>query len=445
MLPEQTPPKVFISYSHDSQEHRLRVYDLLKKLRADGIYCVSDHTMFSPSEGWRAWMQDQIKNANFTLVVCTETYRRRAERKEKPGVGLGATWEAALITDEIYRNYSRNERFIPIVLSQEDVAHIPPQFGQVSYYRVDLNEDYELLLRHLTNQPLFEEPPVAARVRSLPPISRSEDFVEQETKGISDQVIAQVIAQSSKPKAVPLPSGMNLIEDLGNDVKLIMKAIPGGSFLMGSEDSDNTQPIHQVMLSPFHIGKYQVTQAQWQAVMKNNPSLYKGDDLPVEHVSWENAFRFCQKLCEKTGREYRLPTEAEWEYACRAGSAGRYCFGDSNALLEKYAWYFKNADKTHPVGEKLANDWGLHDMHGNVWEWCQDWYDEDYYWESPGENPQGPSSGTYRVLRGGSFNHPKDQCRSASRGRYTPETVYRYLGFRVVCSEGLVNLCSFAI
>lgn len=227
---------------------------------------------------------------------------------------------------------------------------------------------------------------------------------------------------------------MNLVEDLGDDIKLVMMAIPGGSFQMGSEDYDNEKPIHRVNLSPFYIGKYQVTQAQWHAVMKNNPSHHKGDILPVEHVSWEDASRFCQKLTEKTGREYRLPTEAEWEYACRASSTAKYCFGDNNKLLQKYCWYRKNAeDKTHPVGEKLPNDWGLHDMHGNVWEWCQDWYDEDYYGESPEENPQGPLSGTHRVLRGGSFNHDKDQCGSANRGSYTPNTTYRYLGFRVVC------------
>jgi formylglycine-generating enzyme required for sulfatase activity len=427
---DEKPPKVFISYSHDSQEHRLRVYELLRKLRADGIHCVTDHTLMSPGEGWQAWMEDRIKEADFTLVVCTETYRRRAERKEQPGVGLGVMWETTLITSEIYQNASRNTKFIPVLFTQEDVAHRP----QVSYYRVDLEDGYELLLRHLTNQPLFEDPPIAAKVRSLPPINRQEDFDDMEIEAISNEVIAELSAKSSKPKAVQLTSNMNLSEDLGNDIKLAMMAIPGGSFLMGSDEYDNEKPIHQVTLSPFRMGKYQVTQAQWRAVMGNNPSLYKGDDPPVEHVSWKDASSFCQKLTEKTGREYRLPTEAEWEYACRAGSTGRYCFGDNNALLQKYAWYRKNAgDKTHPVGEKLANDWGLHDMHGNVWEWCRDWYDEDYYWESLEENPQGPSSGTHRVLRGGSFNHDKDQCGSANRGSYTPDTIYRYLGFRVVC------------
>lgn len=140
---EPNPPKVFISYSHDSPEHRLRVYELLRKLRADGIHCVTDHTMMSPPEGWQAWMEDRIKEVDYTLVVCTETYRRRAERKEQPGVGLGVTWEATLITNEIYRNASRNTKFIPVLFTQEDVAHRPVWLDKAAItaliWRMDMN------------------------------------------------------------------------------------------------------------------------------------------------------------------------------------------------------------------------------------------------------------------------------------------------------------------
>jgi len=493
MPSEQNPPKVFISYSHDSQEHRLRVYELLKKLREDGILCVTDHTVMSPPEGWQAWMEDRIKEADFTLVVCTETYRRRAERKEQPGVGLGVTWEATLITNEIYQNASRNTKFIPVLLSQEDVTHRPVWLEQVSYYRVDLEDGYELLLRHLTNQPLFEEPPVAAKVRELPPITRKKAFDEPEIKTSSQKVQqpeAKISAEANttatpaeKPNStksntsptsvtlemenarvaytVPSSTGAGLIEgspieiyrvasgeqrshsnfteDLGNGVKLEMIAIPGGSFLMGSEDFENTKPVHKVTLSPFHIGKFQVTQQQWQAVRGENPSHFKGNNLPVESISWNDATRFCLKLSEKTGKEYRLPTEAEWEYACLAGSTGKYCFGDDEALLEKYAWYRKNSGKqTHPVGEKLPNDWGLHDMHGNVWEWCQDWYDANYYAElaKQGEavNPQGSAYGELRVLRGGSWDVDLLIARAVYRNNDLPAFRFGNFGFRVVCS-----------
>ncbi|MBL8172886.1 MAG: SUMF1/EgtB/PvdO family nonheme iron enzyme [Acidobacteria bacterium] len=431
-MSDPKPPKVFISYSHDSQEHRVRVYHLLSKLRADGVHCVTDHLIISPPEGWRAWMENQISEADFTLVVCTETYRRRAERKEKPGVGLGATWEASLITDEIYRNATRNEKFIPVVFAQEDIAHIPPQLGQVTFYRVDLDEQYENLLRHLTNQPFFEEPPVAERVRELPPKIRAQVSSPPTVENQPAQAQTEPISSTEG-----VSRHENFVENLGGGVTLDMIAIPGGSFLMGAEDSERTKPVHRVKLSPFHLGKYPVTQAQWKAVMGDNPSHFKGDKRPVEMISWEMAVEFCQKLTKKTGRQYRLPTEAEWEYACLAGSTGKYGFGDDDALLEKYAWYWDNSgNETHPVGEKLPNNWGLYDMHGNVWEWCQDWYDANYYAElsKQGEavDPQGPASGTSRVLRGGSWGNSQLFARAVYRFTNLPADRDLNIGFRVV-------------
>ena len=442
----ENPPKVFISYSHDSQEHRLRVYDLLKKLREDGIHCVTDHTVMSPPEGWRAWMQDQITNADFTLVVCTETYRRRAERKEKPGVGLGATWEAALITDEIFRNVTRNERFIPVVFDKDDVAHIPPQLGQVSYYRVDLEDGYELLLRHLTNQPLFEEPPVAKKMRELPPITRRIEPLKPKPE--SQPVPPLVIVEPPKPQIIH----QNFTEDLGSGVKLEMIAVPGGSFLMGPPESvlPSERPQHLVTLSPFYMGKYPVTQAQWKAAMVKNPSNFKGDDLPVESVSWHEAVEFCEAVSKHTGKTYRLPTEAEWEYACRAGSTGKYCFGDNKSSLRKYAWYFGAfgggvfdggifAAKTHPVGQKKPNLWGLYDIHGNVCEWCQDWlggnYYEECYRQGVVNDPQGPNGGSSRVYRGGSFRHQALGCQSTTRNYGSPDHRSDAIGFRVVAAR----------
>ena len=213
--------------------------------------------------------------------------------------------------------------------------------------------------------------------------------------------------------------------------------IPGGSFLMGSEDFDDTRPIHRVTLSPFEMGKYPITQAQYRAVMGDNPSNFKGDTLPVEQVSWDDAVSFCKKLSKQTGRIYRLPTEAEWEYACLAGSTGKYCFGDDKALLEKYACYYKNSgSKTHPVGEKLPNAWGLHEMHGNVWEWCSDWYDKNYYAEFSKQgdaiNPQGPAKGEYRVLRGGSWLDVQMFARAVYRSYFHPALRLINIGFRVV-------------
>jgi formylglycine-generating enzyme required for sulfatase activity len=223
--------------------------------------------------------------------------------------------------------------------------------------------------------------------------------------------------------------------DLGGGAKMELVRIPAGEFLMGSPMSEasrenNEGPQHRVRISkPFYLGKYEVTQGQWVAVMGENPSNFKGDDrLPVENISWNDCVEFCRKVSQKTGVRIRLPSEAEWEYACRAGSTTAYSFGDSPDALGQYAWYEDNWDsKTHPVGQKKPNVWGLYDMHGNVGEWCADWYGEGYYRQSPPTDPSGPTSGELRVIRSGWFWG----CRSAHRDRAPPGFRHRYLGFRV--------------
>jgi formylglycine-generating enzyme required for sulfatase activity len=161
----------------------------------------------------------------------------------------------------------------------------------------------------------------------------------------------------------------------GNSIGMEFVKIPAGEFQMGSEEHSCGNPVHRVNIpEAFYMGKYPVTQKQWKAVMGNNPSHFKGDDRPVEYVSWYDVLGFVEKLNELEGTDkYRLPSEAEWEYACRAGTTTRYSFGDSEAKLRKYGWYDGNSRReTHPVGKKKPNPWGLYDIHGNVWEWCQD-------------------------------------------------------------------------
>jgi formylglycine-generating enzyme required for sulfatase activity len=185
------------------------------------------------------------------------------------------------------------------------------------------------------------------------------------------------------------------------------------------------------------MGIHEVTQAQWKALMGNSPSSFQGDDLPVEQVSWEDCQKFLAKLTGKVGQGLtcRLPTEAEWEYACRAGSQGEYCFGDDERSLGEYAWYFANSEgKTHPVGQKKPNAWGLYDMHGNVWEWCADWYG-DCYSPSAATDPKGPASGMARVLRGGSWYCYPELCRSADRFRLKPAHRTTLSGLRVVAAQ----------
>jgi formylglycine-generating enzyme required for sulfatase activity len=201
-------------------------------------------------------------------------------------------------------------------------------------------------------------------------------------------------------------------------VKLEMVLIPAGEFLMGDELE---KPAHRVRITkPFYLGKYEVTQEQWRAVMGNNPSNSKGPKNPVEQVSWDDCQMFLKKLNADFARgkgRFALPTEAQWEYACRAGSTSDYCFGDDKSQFGDYAWYRANSgDTTHPVGEKRPNDWGLYDMHGNVGEWCADLYDKSYYAGSVTDDPMGPATGSDRGCRGGSFANDPGYCRSACRG-----------------------------
>jgi formylglycine-generating enzyme required for sulfatase activity len=237
----------------------------------------------------------------------------------------------------------------------------------------------------------------------------------------------------------------SLAEEKTNSLGMEFVLIPAGSFTMGADENseaanDWETPAHLVTISrPFYLAKYEATQAQWEAVMGDNPSKFKGPDNPVEQVSWEDVQEFIRKLNQKEGTDkYRLPTEAEWEYAARAGTTGAYSFGDEAEALEAYAWYGEDAysGSAHPVGQKEPNGWGLYDMHGNVWEWVQDWYDENYYAGSPATDPQGPPSGSSRVDRGGGWSNTAGSCRSAIRLGLTPIVRFGNLGFRLAFSPG---------
>jgi len=224
--------------------------------------------------------------------------------------------------------------------------------------------------------------------------------------------------------------------DLGNGVTMDLIEIPAGTFTMGSITGDDDEdPQHSVEISnKFYIGKYEVTQAQWQAIMDDNPSEYPGNDnRPVESVSWDDSQNFCNVLSSWIGRIARLPTEAEWEYACRANSTTKYYFGDDTTQLGDYAWYASNTGwETEEVGGKLPNDFGLYDMLGGVWEWCQDWHDDDYYAVSPATDPPGPDTGTYKVMRGGGWRSFSSVCRSANRGWFGSSSSADDIGLRVV-------------
>ena len=220
--------------------------------------------------------------------------------------------------------------------------------------------------------------------------------------------------------------------------RIEMAFVQGGTFTMGctteqgGDCTDYEKPAHQVTLSDYKIGKYEVTQAQWKAVMGNNPSNFSGcDKCPVETVSWNDIQDFLRKLNEKTGKTYRLPTEAEWEFAARGGNKSTKTKYSGSNILDEVAWYERTSGrKTHEVGTKAANELGIHDMSGNVWEWCSDWYGD--YDASSKTNPKGPSSGSFRVLRGGSWDCNPPGCRVSNRFNYIPDARLLNGGFRLV-------------
>ena len=250
----------------------------------------------------------------------------------------------------------------------------------------------------------------------------------QQANPVSSIAPANIIQTSNTP------SSADGIETFTvNGVTFNMVRVDGGTFQMGSNDSEafySEQPIHQVTLSGYSIGETEVTQALWEAVMGSNPSNWKGSSLPVERVSWKDCQKFITRLNQKTGRTFRLPTEAEWEFAARGGNKSRgYKYSGSNNIGE-VAWYEDNSgSETHAVKTKQSNELGIYDMSGNVWEWCQDWKGD--YSSSAQTNPTGPSSGSSRVLRGGSWYFTTGYCRSSIRISYSPAYRISFLGFRL--------------
>ncbi len=244
---------------------------------------------------------------------------------------------------------------------------------------------------------------------------------------ISDVVaVINIIAFGGEEDTFPTEAVTYEVEG----VQFTMIPVEGGMFKMGAiSNFQRERPVHQVMLSSFLIGQTEVTQELWEAVMGKNPSEFEGSKLPVENVSWNDCQTFITKLNSMTGQQFRLPTEAEWEYAAKGGNQSKGYKYSGSDIIGKVAWYKDNSDdKTHEVATKAPNELGIYDMSGNVYEWCQDWYASDYYSSSPTNNPTGPSSGSNRVDRGGGWGSEAGYCRVAFRGYYPPDGCDRIHG-----------------
>ncbi len=262
-------------------------------------------------------------------------------------------------------------------------------------------------------------------------------IAEGQTASLSGTLSAassQNTASNTNSNGASSSSSSNGIETITvNGVTFNMVRVEGGTFQMGSNDSEadsDEKPVHQVTLSSYSIGETEVTQVLWEAVMGSNPSNFKGSNLPVENVSWDDCQEFITRLNQQTGRRFRLPTEAEWEFAAHGGNKSRGYKYSGSKKIKAIAWYKGNSSsKTHTVKTKQANELGLYDMSGNVWEWCQDWYGD--YSSSAQTNPKGPSSGSLRVYRGGSWFDGARNCRSSNRNYNSPSNRSLNLGFRL--------------
>jgi formylglycine-generating enzyme required for sulfatase activity len=439
-------PRIFLSYRRqDSIGVAGRIYDRLRAhFGDDAIFMDIDATPFGVD--FRAHIDAAVGQCDVVLAVIGTRWAGETDahrRLEDPRDFIRIELESAL---------SRNIPLIPILIDHARMpseADLPASLALLAYrnaIELDQGRDFH--------------PDVDRLIRVI-------EFHLHKSSGASAEPPHATTTPSAGPKSSPSAPP----KELTNSLSMTLLGIGPGSFLIGSSkdqmdqlmrlfpDSkrewfDREQPQHTVRITrAFYLGRHQVTQGQYQAVMGNNPGYFKGsDDLPVENVSWLDAVAFCNKLSEHEkqrpfyrvdgnevamlgGNGYRLPTEAEWEYACRAGSATLYPFGDDPGTLGEHAWYAKNSgSKTHRIGQKRPNAWGLHDMLGNVCEWCADWYEADYYASSPPADPMGATRAAYRVFRGGSWSGGPSVCRAGARSRFEPGSRNGSLGFRLALS-----------
>jgi formylglycine-generating enzyme required for sulfatase activity len=429
--------KIFLSYRRqDSAGFAGRIYDrLCAHFGRDAVFMDIDSIPFG--EDFREHIDLAVGQCDVVLAVIgtkwageTDAHRRLDDPRDFVRIEL----ESAL---------HRNLPVIPVLIDHARMpgeAELPPslvRLASLNAIDVDQGRDFNHHVKRLI---------------------RGIEFQFQRAKIAT----ARPSSQQGKP-ATSLPDELPPTQpgrEWTNSIGLKLVRIEAGEFLMGSPDSDSSvpsdeKPQHRVRITkPFYLGIHEVTQDQYRAVMGDNPSWFKrSDDLPVESVAWLDAILFCNKLSEREkrtplyridgtevilvgGSGYRLPTEAEWEYACRAKSTTLYPFGDEAGKLGEHAWYSDNSkSKTHPVGQKLPNAWGLYDMLGNVWEWCADRYDEKYYASSPPADPPGAPRASLRVFRGGSWDDFPWYCRPAPRNWYSPVNRDNNVGFRVAAVQ----------
>ncbi len=403
----------------------------------------------------------QAQNKQLKLAVYTtegtgnvsETIKNIARQEVSTGLVRTGKYVMAERSGEFLKVISQEQQYQREgMVSDGEIAELGEQYGANCVCAIDitLEGNYFYVALRMVD--------VAAAVARTGGSSYNADYrgvqdvvpvitkAIEEMEGISSEAVSQYNSGNSYSRG---GNGQNYTESaFGINMKMVY--VEGGSYNMGctgeqgGDCDDDEKTVRYVTVSDFYIGQFEITQAQWQAVMGTSvyqqrdkantswPMYGTGNDYPMYYVSWEEAKEFCRRLSQQTGKTYRLPTEAEWEYAARGGKKTQNTKYAGGYSLDYVGWYTSNSGgKTHAVGTKNANELGIYDMSGNVWEWCEDWYGDYRSYDT--DNPTGPSSGSYRVIRGGGWSNSASSCRVSNRDYDSPGNRYYDLGFRVVC------------
>ena len=406
--------QIFLAHAHEDKEVVFELYDRLKEA---GYKPWLDKKDLIPGQNWRSEIPRVIKKSQL-FIACLSKHSISKQGYVQKEFKIALSQAAELPSDSIY--------IIPV---RFDNCEIP-----------DLRrEDYGVALRDLHWLDYWKADGFNKLQQA---ISYKYGSFAQDQNLDKNTELGEKVSESVKEVEVLTNRFQDFTEYLNNGVKLEMVAIPGGTFMMGSPEGEGynkEKPQHEVTLQPFFMGKYPVTQAQWREVASLpkvdkdlNPELsyFKGNNLPVEQVSWDDAVEFCERLSRKTRLGYRLPSEAEWEYACRAGTTTKYHFGET--ITDQLANYNRNFSETTSVGQFMPNSFGLYDIHGNVMEWCQDDWHNNYI-GAPNDGSARLLGTKIKVMRGGAWNYKPKNCRSAYRLNVSRNDNNEDLGFRVVC------------